>query len=139
MFLMASGIVLLLIAVLKNQTTQRRVVRALFGIGFFAYGFYLTFIFGGGSYFVFFYAFVVPVMLIVDTFRGRGVASQQARRPVPVGMTGVAGPGTPMANSGLQSMTDPSLPPVADLGLQPMADPGLPPAADPGLPPAQPS
>jgi hypothetical protein len=123
-FLMASGIVLLLVAVLKNQTTQRRIVRALFGIGFFGYGFYLTFIFGGGSYFVFFYAFLVPLWLIVDTFRARGAASQRARQPVPAGMTGMAGPGTP---------------PVADLGLQPMTDPGLPPVADPGLPPTPPS
>lgn len=139
LFLMASGIVLLLIAVLKNQTTQRRIVRAIFGIGFFAYGFYLTFIFGGGSYFVFFYAFVVPILLIVETFRGRGAASQQSWRPVPGNTTGTAGPGVPMANPGLQPMTDPGLPPVVDLGLQPMTDPGLPPIADPGLPPTAPS
>lgn len=137
LFLMASGIAMLLVAVLRNQTTQRRVVRAVFGIGFFAYGFYLTFIFGGGSYFIFFYAFAVPVFLIVDTFR-----RQPARQPQPgvfAGARGMASPNVqPMTGPSLQPMTDPGIPPVPDSGLPPMPDPGLPPV-DPGLPPVQPT
>jgi len=137
-FLMFSGVALLLIAVLKNQTTQRRIWRAIIGIGYFAYGFYLTFIFGGGTYFVFFYAFLLPVWLIVDSFRQQPARRQQ--RPLSAGMSSTAGPGPqPMTGPGLQPMADPGLPPVADLGLQPMADPGLPPMADPGLPPKPPS
>jgi hypothetical protein len=130
LFLMFSGIALLLIAVLKNQRRQRRIVQALFGIGFFGYGFYLTFLFGGGSYFIFFYAFIVPVMLIVNAFRGDPARRVPARPPVGAGMASMPPPN-------LQPMTGPSVQPIADPGLQPMADPGLPPM-DPGLPPAPP-
>jgi hypothetical protein len=120
LFLMFSGIAMLVIAVLRNQRPQRRIVQALFGIGYFGYGFYLTFIFGGGSYFVFFYAFIVPVLLIMGAFRGGTVRRQPALPPVTAGMST-----TPPPN--LQPMVDPGLPPMADPGLPPMPDPGLPP------------
>jgi hypothetical protein len=128
LFLMFSGIVLLLIAVLKKQTTPRRVWRAIFGVGFLGYGFYLTFIFAGGTYFVFFYAFLVPVWLIVDSFR-----KQPSSRPQPPLGTGIGN----MAGQNPQPI--PGLQPMTDSGLPPMADPGLPPMADPGLPPVPPS
>ena len=73
--LMLSGIAMLVTAVLRNQAVQRRVIRAIFGIGFFCYGFYLTFVFAGGHYVLFFQAFIVPVLLILDTIR-----SQASRR-----------------------------------------------------------
>ena len=77
LLLMFSGIAMLVMAVLRNQTTQRRVIRAIFGIGYYIYGFYLTFVFSGGHYFLFFQAFIVPVLLIIDTIR-----SQAARRRI---------------------------------------------------------
>jgi hypothetical protein len=124
LLLMFSGIAMLVTSVLRNQTTQRRVIRAIFGIGFFAYGFYLSFLFGGGHYFLFFQAFIVPVLLILDTLRRRrGVRRQPQPSVIP----------------GRQTMAVPSLQPMTDLGLPPMADPGPPPMADPGLPPVQPS
>lgn len=95
LLLMFSGIAMLVTAVIRNQTTQRRVIRAVFGIGYFAYGFYLAFIFGGGHYLVFFQAFIVPVLLIVDSVRG-----QTARRRVQPTVTVASGGGT-----------DPGLPP----------------------------
>ena len=84
LLLMFSGVAMLVTAVLRNQTTQRRVIRAFFGVGFFIYGFYLTFIFGGGSYFLFFQAFIVPVLLIVDTFRSQA-ARRRLRQPAGAG------------------------------------------------------
>lgn len=75
--LMVSGIAMLVMAVVKNQVPRRRIIRAIFGIGFFLYGFYLTFVFSGGHYVVFFQAFIVPVLLLIDTVR-----SQTARRRV---------------------------------------------------------
>jgi hypothetical protein len=120
LFLMFSGLALLVIAVLKNQRPQRRILQALFGIGFFGYGFYLTFIFGGGSYFVFFYAFIVPVMLIVNAFRGDAARRLPAQPPVGGGVTN-------MSPANLQPMVDPGMPPVPDPGVPPMRDPGLPP------------
>jgi hypothetical protein len=148
LLLMFSGIVMLVISVLRNQSTQRRVIRAILGIGFFGYGFYLAFVFGGGSYIVFFQAFIVPVLLIVDTFRSQTARRKQPQPPLNVGMSSMAGPGLqpmtgpglqPMADPGLQPMPGPGLQPMADPGLQPMADPGLQPMADPGLPPMPPS
>jgi hypothetical protein len=119
LLLMFSGIAMLVVSVVRNQSTQRRVVRAIFGLGFFGYGFYLTFLFGGGHYFLFFQAFIVPVLLIADTLRSRGVRRQPQRSVVP---------GThATAAAGLQPMTDPGLPAMADPGLPPMADPGVPP------------
>jgi len=119
LFLMFSGIALLVLAVLKKQLPQRRIVQAIFGLGFFGYGFYLTFIWGGGSYFVFFYAFVVPVMLIVNAFRGNATRRVPAQPPVGLGSANM-----PPVN--LQPMVDPG-PPMADPGVPPMRDPGLPP------------
>jgi len=119
LFLMFSGIALLVIAVLRNQTPQRRIVQALFGIGYFGYGFYLTFVFNSGHYVVFFYAFIVPVLLIMGAFRGGTARRPQVQPPV---------------GTGISNMPPPNLQPMVDPGLPPM-DPGLPPVADPGLPP----
>jgi hypothetical protein len=124
LLLMFSGIAMLVISVVRNQATRRRVVLAIFGLGFFAYGFYLTFVFSSGHYLLFFQAFIVPVLLIFDTFRGR---SSRRRQP------------QPPAAGGTRTMAAPSLQPMTDPGLPPMADPGLPPMADPGLPPMPPS
>lgn len=90
--LMLSGIAMLVIAVLRNQAVQRRVIRAIFGIGYFCYGFYLTFVFAGGHYFLFFQAFLVPVLLIVDTIRGQA-SRRRLRQAVGVGGTGLFGSG----------------------------------------------
>jgi hypothetical protein len=90
--LMLSGIVMLVTAVLRNQALQRRVIRAIFGIGFFCYGFYLTFIFAGGHYVLFFQAFIVPVLLILDTIRGRA-SRRRMRQTVGVGGPGFGGTG----------------------------------------------
>ena len=90
--LMLSGIAMLLVAVLRNQTVQRRVIRAIFGIGFFGYGFYLTFVFAGTHYVVFFQAFIFPVLLIVDSIRSQ-TARRSLRQPVRFGDPGVPGGG----------------------------------------------
>ncbi len=86
--LMLSGIAMLVIAVLRNQAVQRRVIRAIFGIGYFCYGFYLTFVFAGGHYVLFFQAFLVPVLLILDTIRSQ--ASRRRVRPT-MGVGGMGG------------------------------------------------
>lgn len=69
--LMFAGIAMLVIGVLRNQRMSRRVIRVIFGIGYFCYGFYLTFIFNGGHYLLFFQAFIVPVLLVADWYRTR--------------------------------------------------------------------
>lgn len=67
--LMLAGIAMLVLGVVRAQPASRRIIRVIFGIGFFCYGFYLTFIFSGGHYVLFFQAFILPVLLIVDFFR----------------------------------------------------------------------
>jgi len=72
LFLICSGIALLVIACIKSgQATTRRVWNAIFGAGFTIYGLYLLLFFPGGHYFIFFYAFILPVLLIARFFRDR--------------------------------------------------------------------
>jgi hypothetical protein len=81
LFLILSGIAMLVIAgVRSRQTAVRRAWNAVFGAGFLGYGLYLLLFFHGGHYFIFFYAFVLPIVMIAQFFRDRGVmrARQQA-------------------------------------------------------------
>jgi hypothetical protein len=81
LFLIVSGITMLVMAGVKSgQTARRRVWYAVFGAGFTLYGLYLLLFFRGGHILVFFYAFLLPVLLIVRFFRDRSAfrAKQQA-------------------------------------------------------------
>jgi hypothetical protein len=86
--LMLSGVLLIVVgASVPGQGTGMRVLNILVGAAFFGYGFYLQFLFEGGSYRIFFYAFIAPILLLVRTFQARKAsrqavaagASQQAR------------------------------------------------------------
>jgi hypothetical protein len=81
LFLILSGIAMLIIAgVRTGQTRARRLWNGIFGAGFLGYGLYLLLFFHGGHYFIFFYAFILPILMIVQFFRDRGLvrARQQA-------------------------------------------------------------
>jgi len=81
LFLILSGIAMLIIAgVRTGQTKLRRLWNGIFGAGFLGYGLYLLLVFHGGHYFIFFYAFILPILMIVQFFRDRGLvrARQQA-------------------------------------------------------------
>src|SRR5215472_562208 len=71
---------LVMASVNSGQTAGRRVWYAVFGAGFTLYGLYLLLFFPGGHYFVFFYAFILPVLMTVRFFRDRAAfrAKQQA-------------------------------------------------------------
>jgi hypothetical protein len=91
--LILSGIAMLIIAgVTTRQATGRRVWNAIFGAGFLGYGLYLQLAFHGGRYFVFPYAFILPILMIAQYFRDRGAV--RARRPLPF-QTPQAGYGQP--------------------------------------------
>ncbi|MET9486577.1 hypothetical protein [Nocardia sp. NPDC006630] len=67
-----SGVVMLAMAAVKNgQSTGSRSMNAIFGAGFLGYAGYLAFLFDGGSYLIFFQAFLLPVMMVVNFFRNR--------------------------------------------------------------------
>ena len=81
LFLIVSGITMLVMAGVKSgQTARRRVWSAVFGAGFTLYGLYLLLFFRGGHILIFFYAFILPVLMIVRFFRDRSAfrAKQQA-------------------------------------------------------------
>jgi hypothetical protein len=74
-FLIFSGVAMLVIACVKSgQRKTRRIWNAIFGAGFTIYGLYLLLFFRGGHYFLFFYAFIVPILMIVQFFRDRSAA-----------------------------------------------------------------
>jgi hypothetical protein len=69
LLLMLSGILMVALGVMRARRPARRVVRVLLGVAYFGYGFYLTFIFTGGHYWLFFQAFLVPVLVVADALR----------------------------------------------------------------------
>jgi hypothetical protein len=81
LFLILSGIVMLVMASVKTgQTTTRRAWNAVFGAGFTVYGLYLLLFFHSGHYVIFFYAFILPILMIVRFSRDRSAlrARQEA-------------------------------------------------------------
>src|SRR3954452_16795490 len=92
LLLMFSGVVMIVLAspAVKRSSTGVRVLNGIFGAGCFGYGFYLAFIFDGGTYLIFFKAFTLPVVLIVRTIRGISTYSP----PVPYPAGASIAPGT---------------------------------------------
>jgi hypothetical protein len=66
-----SGVVMVALAAIKpgGQSAGSRALSAVAGIGFLGYGIYLGFIFEGGSYMMFFQAFILPALLVVNFVR----------------------------------------------------------------------
>ena len=127
-----SGVMLLVLAAGGfGQSAGARVLDALFGAGFLAYGIYLFFFFEGGTVQIFFYAFVVPVLAVVHAVKARKAQRrQQAHFYVPSTQYGAA---QPYPYAGIQ--------PGAPGFGQPYPQPGQPfgyPASGPGYPGAAP-
>jgi hypothetical protein len=82
LLLMGSGIAMVVIAspAVRQSSMLLRVLNTVVGLAYFGYGFYLTFLFHGGRYVLFFQAFIVPVLLIVRTVQGNRIARRQAAR-----------------------------------------------------------
>lgn len=65
-FLLVSGIAMLIMAAIGGgQSPGERLLNLAFGVGFLGYAVYLGFIFEGGEYFMFFYAFILPVLMLI--------------------------------------------------------------------------
>jgi fatty acid desaturase len=78
-----SGVIMLVLAAQKNgHGSHSRALNAIFGAVFVGYAFYLAFIFGGGSYVIFFKAFILPVVMVAHFFRSRtpGPKTAQTRK-----------------------------------------------------------
>ena len=97
LFLILSGIAMLVLASVRTgQTKLLRIWNAIVGAGFTIYGLYLLIFFHGGSYHIFFYVFILPILLIVRFFRER--SAYQARQQAAAAQRAPAGyaqPGYP--------------------------------------------
>jgi TM2 domain-containing membrane protein YozV len=80
LLLMFSGAVMLVMGspAVRTEGTLLRVLNVVFGLGFVGYGFYLAFLFEGGSYMIFFKAFILPVLMIIRTVRTAKLGSAPA-------------------------------------------------------------
>ncbi|MFC0032500.1 hypothetical protein ACFFMM_23545 [Micromonospora chaiyaphumensis] len=79
LLLLLGGIAMVAIGIaIKEQGTGARILNVVVGLAFFAYGFYLMFLFDGGSYRIFFYVFILPILLIVRAVKARKEAREQA-------------------------------------------------------------
>jgi hypothetical protein len=122
--LMFSGLLLLINAVLPWQTGGARVISILAGLGFLGYGFYLEFIFTGGHVLIIYYAFAVPVVLIISSVKGfKAWQATKAQQQQPAIYPGMQYPAPP-----------PGQYPPAQFGAPPPPPGQYPPAQ---FPPAQ--
>ncbi|MFD9129184.1 hypothetical protein [Kitasatospora sp. NPDC059571] len=82
--LFVSGIAMIGIGAVNfgGLSTGWRIFNAVAGAGFVGYAFYLAFIFEGGSYILFFKAFILPVLMVINFVRSLA-NRRQAAAPVP--------------------------------------------------------
>lgn len=75
--LLVSGIAMLGMIGIPMQSKGSRIANIVFGIGFTCYAVYLIFLFHGGTYFIFFKAFILPIVLIVGTIKSAADARRR--------------------------------------------------------------
>ena len=143
--LIASGVMMLAIAGtgFGGVTTGERAINGAFGLAFLGYGLYLGFLFEGGSYLIFFKAFIVPVLLIANAIRN-AVTHRKPQAAPPPPMQGYPtqqppvypqGPAQPQGPAYAQPPAYPQPPyaqppyPQAPYGQAPYPPVGPPPAA----------
>ena len=78
--LAVSGVIMLLLAItgFGAQSALVRVLNALFGAGFLGYGIYL-FVTEPAEFRVFYYAFILPILMIISAFTGRRSREEAAQ------------------------------------------------------------
>ena len=76
--LVISGVILLVLAVTGFGAggALPRLLNAVVGLAFLGYAVYLLFFDTSDTYTVFYYAFIVPVLLIIQAFRNRSAKSE---------------------------------------------------------------
>jgi hypothetical protein len=135
-----SGVVMVALAVIKpgDQSGRSRAVSAVAGIGFLGYGIYLGYIFAGGSYLMFFQAFILPAVLVVNFVRS--LVANHPAEPQPQPYPGVPTQPYPGAPTQAQSYQAGSAQPQPYAGGPTQPHPAQPQAypAQPQAYPAQP-
>ncbi|MDB5788532.1 hypothetical protein [Caballeronia mineralivorans] len=71
--LAVAGLVLVVLAAINlgGQSPVMRILNAVIGLGFLGYAFYLFFLFNGGTFRLFYYPFILPVLLVIQAVRNR--------------------------------------------------------------------
>lgn len=82
LFLLISGVAMLGMVGIPTQGKGTRIANLVFGVGFVCYAFYLILIFQGGTYFVFFKAFILPLVLVIGTIKSAADA-RRSKKAVP--------------------------------------------------------
>jgi predicted lipid-binding transport protein (Tim44 family) len=67
--LIFTGLAMMVLATIPRSSTGLRLANGIFGLGFLGYGLYLAFMFQGGTYFIFFKAFILPAVLVFTTVK----------------------------------------------------------------------
>jgi len=82
LLLLGSGIAMIVLAspAFRRTSMVLRVLNTLVGLAYLGYGVYLAFFFSGGTYVMFFQAFVLPVLLVIRTVQANRIAKRQASR-----------------------------------------------------------
>jgi hypothetical protein len=84
--LIFSGIAMLVMGFVKSSSAKRlQVVNFILGTVYLIYGLYLLLAFKGGTYHVFVYGFVLPILLVVQFFRDRAAAKSRQMATAPAG------------------------------------------------------
>jgi hypothetical protein len=79
-----SGILLLIAALIGfGATTISRVISGLVGLAFLGYAIYLEFFFEGGEFRIVIYAFIVPILVLINVFRSRKQKREAAAAATP--------------------------------------------------------
>ncbi|WP_441245426.1 hypothetical protein [Kitasatospora sp. McL0602] len=87
--LFVSGVAMLAIGISNSRALSVgwRIFNMVAGVGFVGYAVYLGFIFEGGSYIIFFKAFILPVVMVINFFRAQAARkSAPAPAPMPIPM-----------------------------------------------------
>jgi hypothetical protein len=70
--LAVSGLLMLLAAIVGfGSTGGARALSGIVGLGFLGYAIYLEFFLGEGTFTMFYYAFIAPIVVLVNVFRSR--------------------------------------------------------------------
>lgn len=77
--LAVSGLLMLLVAAVGlGSTGGARLLSGLFGLGFLGYAIYLEFFMTTGEFRMFYYAFIAPVLVIINVIRSRKAKTDAA-------------------------------------------------------------
>jgi hypothetical protein len=80
--LAVSGILLAVLGIGGfGQSTGARIIDGLFAAVFLGYAGYLLFVFDGGEVRIMFYAFIVPILAVVQVFKARKASREAAAAP----------------------------------------------------------